>query len=255
MFSLTGPLFICRKDVSLYPPFINFRTPMKLPQLRKKRQGFTLIELLTVIAIIGILAGMLSVVVPLVKKKAAQLTAGNNCKQLATAYMAYSGGSTTARNISVEKGATVTNWAVFLTQKQVDINDGRLWFIEADDRLAAVEIPRQVINAATKVVDPTFQAATPKSWAVVAGAPRTADGNYPILWTRGLPSGGGEWDKTNSPWKGEGGHVAFANGSSTFVNNTNGDDDKGIFIDFNSKQQTPNLQSALGSTARIVEDK
>ena len=115
---------------------------MKLPRLRTSvRKGFTLIELLTVIAIIGILAGMLSVVVPLVKMKAAQLDASNNCRQIALAYTAYSGSGTTAKNISLEKSGTVTRWAVYLTQKNPEINNAKLWFIASDDRLAAVAIP------------------------------------------------------------------------------------------------------------------
>lgn len=228
---------------------------MKHPQLRKKRQGFTLIELLTVIAIIGILAGMLSVVVPLVKKKAAQLTSGNNCKQILTTYLDYAGSGTSPRNISVEKGTLVTNWAVFLTQQSPAANDGRLWFIPEDTRLDGIDIPTQVINLTTKVADPAFQAAQPKSWAVVAGAPRNPDGRYPLIWTRGLPLSGGKWDSQTSPWKGDGGHIGFANGSSSFVTSTDGDSGKGLFQDFNSKQDTPSLTAALGTNARVAEDK
>lgn len=227
---------------------------MKHPQLRKKRQGFTLIELLTVIAIIGILAGMLSVVVPLVKKKAAQLTSNNNCKQILTAYLSYSSSGSSPRNISVDKGSSVTNWAVYLTQQSPEINDARLWFIAEDTRLDGIDIPRQVINLTTKAADSAFQAALPKSWAVVAGAPRTPDGSYPIIWTRGLAASGTKWDVT-SPWKGDGGHIGFANGSTQYVTSTEGDTGKGLFIGFTSKQETTNLTDALGTNAKIAEDK
>ncbi len=227
---------------------------MKLPRLRTSvRKGFTLIELLTVIAIIGILAGMLSVVVPLVKAKAAQMDASNNCRQIALAYTAYSGSGTTAKNISIERSGTVTKWAVYLTQKNPEINNAKLWFIASDDRLSAVVLPQVVINTSNNAEDPAFVSAIPKSWAVVANAPRSADASYPLIWTRGLQ--GNKWDKVNSPWKDKGGHIGYMSGSVAWVDSTVDDQtDKGIFVDYTTKQPTENIDAALGNTARRLED-
>lgn len=228
---------------------------MKLPRLRSAvRKGFTLIELLTVIAIIGILAGMLSVVVPLVRERAARLDALNNCRQIATSYNAYSTGSSQARNISMEKSGTVTKWAVYLTQKNPDMNNAKLWFIDKDDRLANITIPQYVINTATSAEDPTFTAAVPKSWAVVANAPRSADSNYPLIWTRGLAQSG-KWDPVNSPWKGKGGHVGFMNGNVAWYDSmVNESTDKGELVDYTSKQPTASIDAALGNIAKRLED-
>lgn len=226
---------------------------MKLPRLRSSvRKGFTLIELLTVIAIIGILAGMLSVVVPMVQERAARMDASANCRSIAIAYGAYANTGTTAKNISMEKSGTVTKWAVYLTQKNPEINNAKLWFIARDDRAPAV-IPQFVINASTNVEDPAFVAATPKSWAVVAGAPRSSDPNYPLIWTRGLQ--GKNWDKVNSPWKGKGGHIGYMSGSVAWVESTLDEEtDKGIFTDYLSKQPTESIIAAIGPSAKALED-
>ena len=56
-----------------------------MKQLKKSRKGFTLIELLTVIAIIGILAGLASAGIPMAMNKARQMVASNNLRSIAQA--------------------------------------------------------------------------------------------------------------------------------------------------------------------------
>jgi prepilin-type N-terminal cleavage/methylation domain-containing protein len=59
--------------------------------MKHPKSGFTLIELLVVIAIIGILAGMLLPVLANAKKKAMNVVAQNNMKQIALAMQTYVG--------------------------------------------------------------------------------------------------------------------------------------------------------------------
>lgn len=216
-----------------------------------RKKGFTLIELLTVIAIIGILASMISVIVPIIQDRAARLNASNNCKQIALAYTSFANDST-PRTIPASV-TSVTDWAVYLATK-TDLNNAAVWFNEKDDQIAAVtSLPIQIINLKTKTPDSAFQSLLPKAWEVVAAAPKGADINtYPILWTRGLE--GQEWSKTNSPWKGKGGHIGFMDGHVLWGADTNGDDGRGVFTDYTEKTQTTEIDRAIGSVAKRLRN-
>lgn len=149
----------------------------------------------------------------------------------------------------------MNDYALFLSRVEPGINDPRLWFIPEDDRLENLDLSSmKVLNRkedGSMVPGERFLAAHPKSWAVVVNIPAGARGNYPIAWTRGLR--GTTWAK-DSPWRGEGGHIAFLNGSTMWYDNTLGDDDRGLFTDFVTGQPTSDIRAAIGPGARIPED-
>lgn len=193
---------------------------MKHPQ----RKGFTLIELLTVIAIIGILASILIPTIGTVMETARKASASSNARQIAQSYIAFANGGSRQRTISWTGSGgvqnnhanNVTEWAAVLALR-TELNDASLWFITSDDRVASISpMPRQVVEsttATTPVIDADFQAAKPKSWAVVAGMSTSAPPTTtPLIWTRGLDENTGIWSTSDSPWKGKGGHIAFLDG-------------------------------------------
>ena len=240
---------------------------MNLPRLRTLKKGFTLIELLTVIAIIGILSGLIGTAVIKARKIANMAAAGNNCGQIAKGYAIYSSGGSNPKSITQQNvadfGGGVTGWAVYLAGKGGP-NNADLWFIRNDPKLDAVEnFPQLVADVTTNpsrpTANPQFQQASPKSWAVVQNAAKNPQdpANYPIVWTRGLS--GTTW-LADSPWgAADGGHVGFLDGHTIGLKDTQGDTGTGAFLDQKTGRPTSDINEAIratsNSTSAILEDK
>ena len=112
----------------------------------KTRSGFTLIELLTVIAIIGILAGILLPVVGVVRKSAAKATAASNLRQIATAYVVFAEGGPRPRAISnggwasgETSASNMAEWAQVVAQFGA-LNEGPLYYVSADPAVASIGV-------------------------------------------------------------------------------------------------------------------
>ena len=192
------------------------------------RSGFTLIELLTVIAIIGILAGILIPTIGLVRKNAAKTKAASDLRQIATAYNAYSSSGPRARTMP----ATVVNmgiWAETLARLG-GFNEAAGYFVDsAPDVAALATIPQSVLDLTVDPIVPTaFWTAAATAGAIsynaAVGIPPNARGTItPLIWTKGVGNDAtsSTW-AANSPWEGEGGHIGFLDTHVAFYNDLTG---------------------------------
>ncbi|MFQ3225811.1 MAG: prepilin-type N-terminal cleavage/methylation domain-containing protein [Lentimonas sp.] len=200
--------------------------------------GFTLIELLTVIAIIGILAGILIPTIGAVKEKASMVASSSNMKQIATSFATFSNAGTRTRVIS-DKGtwstssntqaANVKDWATVLAY-HAGLTDAGLYFISSDeDVILAGALPRNIgVRKGNTFDESTAWSSLSKdtiSYTVVVNmSPNAPASTTPLLWTKGLDTKG-TWSNT-SPWQGKGGHIAFMDGHTEFFPNLQEDEFK-----------------------------
>ncbi|WPJ95320.1 prepilin-type N-terminal cleavage/methylation domain-containing protein [Coraliomargarita algicola] len=228
------------------------------------RSGFTLIELLTVIAIIGILAAILIPTVGAVKKKASMVTSSSNLRQVALAYSTFASGSSRTRVISANtasaySAADSSDWAEVLA-KYADLNDAPLYFISSADDVAAITIPSVILDGSDAAVADWTSASAFISYEMAVDISTNAQSSVtPLIWTKGLGTTG-EW-ATTSPWAGDGGHIAFADGHVTFYDSLldPADGTTGLLIQ-GPKASSPGsaaktVEAALGGAQYVVEPK
>lgn len=225
-----------------------------------RRYGFTLIELLTVIAIIGILAAILIPAVGAVRIKAAQASSQSNLKQIALAYNNFSISGSRTRIITQGawsagkfQASSPAEWAQVLAEFG-GLNDGALYFITSDVKVAALaDIPQiilenvntdQAVTATTQWTD----AATSVSYEMGADLSPNAQATVtPLIWTRGLQSSG-RWE-ADSPWEGKGGHIAFMDGHVLFY-----EDVIDQLVDPTTAKPVSNIETAIGTTAKVLKE-
>ncbi|MDQ8207256.1 prepilin-type N-terminal cleavage/methylation domain-containing protein [Coraliomargarita sp. SDUM461003] len=226
------------------------------------RSGFTLIELLTVIAIIGILAAILIPTVGAVKKKASMVTSSSNLRQIALAYANFSTSGTRTRSISDDgawaagktQATTTAGWAQVIAEFG-GLNDGSLYFITSADDVAsyASAIPNVIITTTTGTAVASTDWTAAKdiiSYDMAAGlSPNAQSTVTPLIWTKGHIDGTGKWDD-NSPWLGEGGHIAFVDGHVTYYEDTTDE-----LVKKTDSSKTASIEDAVGTTATILESK
>ncbi len=210
---------------------------MNIHKHKYKSSGFTLIELLTVIAIIGILAGILIPTIGLVRKNAAKAKSQSDLRQIALAYNSFSSTGPRARTVgsgAYTPGGTQTlnieGWA-FVMAEFGGLNDAAVYFIDSAPDVAILPaIPQTVLNL---TVSPPVPAA---NWAGAAAAisykaaialpPNSRGPITPLIWTKGNTLGTtpnwGDTAAPGQPWENEGGHIAFLDGHVNYYNSTTG---------------------------------
>jgi len=212
---------------------------------KKQRKGFTLIELLTVIAIIGILAGLASAGIPAAMNAANQMTATNSLRSIAQAVVNLRNEGKIINNNGSDakkyQATTVAGFAEVLA-RYASISGGKTWVVGSDED-GYTNIPQHVLS---EVDDGTNELeGNAISWDVVANArknPKDATG-YPIVWLRGLQTSG-EWEEDAPFGKGVG-MIAFADGHVKKVTNLLAEDDQ--LSSYDGKTRTSNYTDAIGA--------
>lgn len=214
--------------------------------LKKQRKGFTLIELLTVIAIIGILAGLASAGIPMAMNKARQMGAQSDLRSIAQAIVSLrQDGKIISNKGSDAKKYQANNVATFaeVLARYAGLTTGDTWVVGSDvDGYSTV--PKHVLS---EVDDGTNNlSGYPISWDVVANAKRNPkdEVGYPIAWLRGL-STSGEWDE-KSPF-GKYGIMAFADGHIKSYSNGNILAEEDQLSSYDGKSQTSSYMDAIGA--------
>jgi prepilin-type N-terminal cleavage/methylation domain-containing protein len=216
--------------------------------IKSKKKGFTLIELLVVITIIGILAGIAFVGFGDVFGTAGRTAAQKNLKTIYESLV-------TNSQFSFPMSDDVKSAADFAIWYRKKTNDTRpeLWFLPDDEKVrdfsedeSGKGIPSQIPGEYGELDDVKdaigYSIAVPGEDAESRKFNRNLkSGAYPIIWTRGLESG--KW-KVDSPWAGEGGHVLFSDGTIRWYDDTEGQDESGVFTAAINKKDGADKKSA-----------
>ena len=135
---------------------------------RKYSKGFTLVELLIVIAIIGVLAGLLYPAIAGAMTESNKMKSMNNAKNISQTWLSYVKTGTRTR---IVVGNDIYEWAAVLAEK-AELNDASIWILDFD--LPVIEkistgasVPLTVANrtGSNWQVNPEFKD-FPISWEV-----------------------------------------------------------------------------------------
>ena len=218
-------------------------------------RAFTLVELLIVIAIIGVLAGLIFPSLTKVLGVGSQVKSMNNARNIANAWMSY---AKTGSHTRVINKPNIYEWIKVLADKQ-DLNNPQIWILDFDPLVASVRssnpMPISVINKVGTIskINPEFKV-FPISWEVANNVPTNAKATTPLVWTRGLKSSG-VWDEETGVFGSEGGHIAFVDAHVEWYSSLKDDESgQGILNVYNKTFRTFNIASAIrGGSKNILK--
>ncbi len=221
----------------------------------KQRKAFTLVELLIVIAIIGVLAGLMFPALSGAFKQVNKVVSQNNASGIAKAWMNYTKMGSKPRILA---RPNIYEWAATLAEK-ADLNTPSMWLLSFDPLVQTQEAMKGVVaTVANKQgnewkLNPDFKT-FPISWEVANATQGNAQVQTPLLWTRGLlPSG--YWDPRLNPFGADsGGHIAFVDGHVTWYDSLHDESTKqGMLMVYGQTNRTANIAQAIfGGTPNIL---
>ena len=225
---------------------------------KNPRAGFTLIELLTVIAIIGILAGILIPTLGGVQKRAKQASSLNSMKEIYKSYQLYQNSGTRTRSLasgtwaptSPNQASSPADFAKALAW-YAKMNEAQLYYIDSAEDVSTLDlIPRVVLEGVgnDRGVSSDFSSAEDQISYEMARLSSNAASTSPLVWTKGLQNDG-TWDEDTeqSPWGSDGGHILFLNGSVAWHDTVQ----EGVLRQPDG-QAASNMQEAVGGTANRI---
>lgn len=244
---------------------------MHKPTLRS-RAGFTLIELLTVIAIIGILAGLLIPAIGKAKKAAQRANDLANLRSIGQSSAIFAQDSKDqfpgvkiseaaadfGENSSSGSDATVKLIAEALA-KGAGLDNANIWVSKADENTqndAANSAVSTILNDTKTAARTTFAAAN-LAWGYVAGLNSTSYASTtPLAFTRGiLTSATGKWDANVAPYTDTGGYIVFVAGNVQWFKTLGSTSTSGQLT--NSSGAVTNLMTDTvkqGKTVKFLEE-
>jgi len=174
----------------------------------------------------------------------------NNQHQIAMAYIGFELSGDKQRTLQVEPGGTAHD-AAFILARDAGINDATIWFSQDDKQLNGKTLPKTVLtgDGPSATLNPDF-AALPLADEIASNIPPNAPPNTPIVWTRGLRPDG-TW-APDSPWQGQGGHIAFFDGHVEWFDKLSLDSGESAVFKYGTSKPTLNIAEALPPGAVIL---
>jgi prepilin-type N-terminal cleavage/methylation domain-containing protein len=213
------------------------------PQPKTKRNhGFTLIELLTVIAIIGILAGIAIPAAGKVLDMAKKMGASANVKNIVTAYNMIQMEGKTVRGVR-----STNDWAVQLAMMG-GLNDGTMYYLTPPQQMNKVIVDTKNRSVKDSIKD--MKGFDAPDYDAVSNLPPniTNKDTVPLIWTTGIKyKTSTTWD-FDAPWSQSGGHIGFLSGIVEWF-----DDTADQLVDYGSKQKADKIGQAIPRGTIAVE--
>jgi prepilin-type N-terminal cleavage/methylation domain-containing protein len=227
---------------------------------KRLSKGFTLIELLTVIAIIGILAGIIIPTVGKVRENANRTVASSNLRQIGQSALVFASdnqdklpnativaeGATFGnldKTVASTTGQSVNGFAAALSIGG-GLNDATIW-VNTNDKNGTNTTGASTVNTPTgnsKKFTTGFEALS-IAYGVTLGLSTGDAPTTPVAFTRGIMAAtDGSWSSTLGVHASDGGHIVFLGGNVRW------------YPSLGSSAETGELINTAGAKTNVIRD-